>query len=102
MHSSISHDYLTGLLTEFNLINTWTKQKKLLKEEIVREIDALKLEKIVANKSKYQLSKFGQKRIIRVEESSTELRSLVKSQKVELICLGAEHCVYYWIALREV
>lgn len=103
MQRNKSDEYLSTLLIEFNEINTWTKRKKTLKHQILEEVHRLNLPKTVANKNKFQLSRFGQTKILYPTESASELDSYVDSQKSkQLICLGLEHCVYYWIAIREV
>ena len=74
-----------------------------LKNEILVEIDRLNLVKIVANKQKFRLSRFGQTINLDSNTSHSELEPSIDSNKSkQLICLGQEHCVFYWIAIREV
>lgn len=103
MHKSKKDEYLSKLLLEFNEIKTWTKRKKTLKQQILEEVDRLNLPKTVANKNTFQLSRFGQTKNFSPNESSSELDSFIDAKKSkQLICLGQEHCVFYWIAIREV
>jgi hypothetical protein len=95
-------DSLSDLLNDFNRIKTWNNGKKSLKNKIISEIDRLNLVKLVANKNKFQLSRFGQTKIIDIKEFNSELSARIESNKVELICLGVEHCDFYWIAIRKV
>lgn len=94
-------DHLSLLLEEINNLKTWTKRKQDLKSQILMEIDRLKLKQIVLSKSKSQLSRFGQTKIIETSESPIDLSLIVRSKKVKMICLENEHCTYFRIALRE-
>ena len=95
------NDHLSVMLEELNQLKTWTKRKKTLKSQILMEVDRLNLKSMAISKSKFQLSRFGQSKIIEASELSTDLSLLFGSKKVEMICLDNEHCVYYRIALRE-
>ena len=101
-HSLIERDYLSLLLLEFDLLKTWTARKKCLKREIKMEVDRLQLIKIVATKNKFQLSRFGQTKIVDSTELNNGFNLPVLSKKIQLICLEPEHCVFFWIAAREV
>jgi hypothetical protein len=101
-HSLIKKDYLSLLLLEFDLLKTWTARKKILKKEIKMEVDRLQLQKIAINKNKFQLSRFGQTKIVDSTELINDFNSPLLSQKIQLICLEPEHCVFFWIAVREV
>ncbi len=103
MHKDKNDEYLSKLLLEFNQIKTWTKRKKTLKHLILEEVDRLNLPKTVVNKNAFQLSRFGQTKNFKPNESILELDSYIDAKKSkQLICLGLEHCVFYWIAIREV
>ncbi len=101
MKSKKNNDYLSVKLDEFNNILTWTKNKRTLKVQILNEVDRLNLIKIVVSKNKFQLKNFGQTKIIDKNKLNIELDFPFKSKKIQLICLGQEHCVYRWIAIRE-
>ena len=100
-HSLIERDYLSFLLVEFDILKTWTARKKFLKKEIKMEVDRLQLIKIVANKNKFQLSRFGQTKIVDSAKLDTSFNFPTQSKKIQLICLEPEHCVFFWIAARE-
>lgn len=99
---SNSRDILSILLQEFNQLKTWTSRKKDLKYQIKKEVDRLKLNKFVASKSRFNLSRFGQTRTVEAIDLVNYLESIPRSQKIQLICLEPEHCVYFWIAVKEV
>jgi hypothetical protein len=95
------NDHLSVMLDEFKKIKTWTKNKKTLKSKIITEILKLKLQIITTSKSEFHLTKFGQTKILKKSESIKNINSHTKSKKIQLICLGQEHCVYYRIAIRD-
>ncbi len=103
MQKNKNNECLSKLLLEFNQIKTWTKRKKTLKHLILEEVDRLNLPKTVVNKNTFQLSRFGQTKNIAPNESASDLDSYLGSKKSkQLICIGLEHCVFYWIAIRDV
>ena len=103
--TKINNDHLSVMLDEFNMILTWTKDKKTLKTQILSEVDRLNLKKIVVSKKKFQLNSFGQSKIIDTNKLNIDmdlnLDLLSNAKKIQLICLDQEHCVYRWIAIRE-
>lgn len=103
MQKNKNDEYLSKLLLEFNEIKTWTKRKRTLKHQILEEVDRLNLPKKVINKNTFQLSRFGQTKNFDPNEPASDFDSYIDVKKSnQLICLGQEHCVFYWIAIREV
>jgi len=93
---------LHELLDQFNTISTWTKEKKRLKNKVIENIQKEKLYVFVGSKHLFKMTRFGEIRKIFSKELSFLKPKTFKAKEVELVCMGQEHCVYIYIAVREI
>ena len=93
---------LQELLNQFNKIRTWTNEKKKLKTEIIKTIQKEKLYVFVGNKNTFKLTRFGASRKVSKKTYSYLHSDNFKTEEIELICMGREHCDYMFIAAKEI
>jgi len=92
---------LDELLSRFNKISTWTKEKKDLKSQITEQVNRDRLYSFTGSKHSYKLTRFGESRKISNQEFFLLEGKRFDSPEVELVCMGQEHCVFMHIAARE-
>ena len=93
---------LQELLNQFNKIRTWTKEKKSLKMKIIQKIQNEKLYVFIWSKNTFKLTKFGATRKVSKKTLSYLHSDNFKTEEIELICMGREHCNYMFIAAKEI
>jgi hypothetical protein len=102
--NKVKREYSTldELLIKFNEVKTWTKEKKDLKNKVIRKIKEDNLYIFIENKNLFRLTKFGQSRKVSNQALSHLRSDNFKAKEIELICMGQEHCDYMYIAAKEI
>jgi hypothetical protein len=98
-NSTLKLDYL---LSKFNSLKTWNKEKRSLKSEIIKHLKTEGYLFFVGSKHIYKLTKTGDICQFKISNKQDGPLNKFRNQEIQLICLGQEHCDYMHFAAKQI